>query len=751
MTSSFGEFRSGHIHAGLDVKTWGRIGVPMLAVADGWVRRVRTSPWGYGKALYLELQDGRTAVYAHLDRFTEELEERVWEEQLRQHRYSVDIWFEQQERPVSSGEVIAFSGQTGTSAPHLHFELRDQENAPLNPLLQGLDLEDTLPPVITYLVVRPLGASSRVGGDIRVRRFGRRSQGADYVLQGRPEIEGEVALAVSAYDRMDGVWNRFSPYRLVLLVDGKQHFEVRYDRFSYEHSDLIDLDRDYRYRVREGLQAHTLYRQPGNELPFYGEVPEGAGYLRDLGAGIHEITVIAADVFGNESRLEGEILVNRAPVLAEEHSAEAEPRPDLLQVRVTDPDGDDVEVSAQILRMVAEDNGGHGNGWGAAGDAAVGGLQDTRWVDAPADWLEREGDLYRLKTGASAAGDEGALAVRIVARDRWGRATVGDPHALPAASGRGAPQAPRVLLEVDRYEGFLRLFAATEPDLPGRLRFIVHQEGGPEAVIAGIREGGGFEGAYPLQIAEGTRVRVRARFEPIAGPSGSAVQELRILGLRSDGDGRFSTADGRLTLSVPAGALYSEGFLQEMRPPIDAEGGEQGLLPLSPVYGMGPEDLPFRGRVQLDLQSDPLPADVVSRQVGLYTRSGPGGRWVHLGGTLTGEELEARVGGMGPFAAMADTSRPRLEVRTPRDGATVRSRRPLIEFAVEDEASGFSRDDQFTFFLDGERLVAEYDPQRDLLRFKPREALGAGEHLLTLEAVDNAGNRRSLETRFRVR
>ena len=35
MTSAFGEFRPGHVHAGLDVKTWGRIGVPMIAVADG--------------------------------------------------------------------------------------------------------------------------------------------------------------------------------------------------------------------------------------------------------------------------------------------------------------------------------------------------------------------------------------------------------------------------------------------------------------------------------------------------------------------------------------------------------------------------------------------------------------------------------------------------------------------------------------------------------------------------------------------
>ncbi|MFO7767551.1 MAG: M23 family metallopeptidase, partial [bacterium] len=646
MTSSFGEFRPGHIHAGLDVKTWGRIGVPMLAVSDGWIRRVRTSPWGYGKALYLQLLDGRTAVYAHLDRFTDGLEERVWAQQVRAGRYSVDVWFEEGVFPVSSGDVVAFSGQTGTSAPHLHFELRDDRNAPLNPLRNGLRVEDTLPPVITYLVVRPVGAGSRVEGDIRVRRFGRRVRGDAYLLQGRPEIEGEAALALAAYDRMDGVWNRFSPYRLTLLVDGEQRFEVRYDRFSYEGSGLIDLDRDYRYRVREGVQAHTLYRQEGNDLPFYGDVPEGAGYLKDLSPGIHRITVVAADASGNESRLEGEVLVNRAPVLTEVNTAGTDPRPDQLRFRVTDPDGDAMEVAAQVLRAAADGV----EGGGPAGPRNPIGLRETIWTDAPGGWLQEEEDgLYRVGPGESDQAAGSALAVRITARDRWGRTTVGEPCPLPGVSGRGGYLPPDVHLEVERYEGFLRLFARTAPDLPGRLRFFVRQEGLLETVTPGRKGQGGFEGVYALRQAPGVEVRVQARFEPLAGPSGTAEKHLRIRAIGHDSGARFISADGGLTLSVPEGALYSRAFIQEMAPPTAAGGGgDQGLVPLSPVYAMGPEDLPFRGRSILTLRTRPLPEGVEAEQTALYTRSGPGGRWVHLGGALRGDRLEARVGGLGP-------------------------------------------------------------------------------------------------------
>ena len=54
LSGNFGEFRGNHFHTGLDFKTQGREGFPVLAVANGVVTRVKVSPWGYGKALYLK-------------------------------------------------------------------------------------------------------------------------------------------------------------------------------------------------------------------------------------------------------------------------------------------------------------------------------------------------------------------------------------------------------------------------------------------------------------------------------------------------------------------------------------------------------------------------------------------------------------------------------------------------------------------------------------------------------------------------
>ena len=53
MSSSFCEFRDGHYHAAIDIKTWNTEGYPCYAIEDGYIKRIRVSPFGYGKVLYL--------------------------------------------------------------------------------------------------------------------------------------------------------------------------------------------------------------------------------------------------------------------------------------------------------------------------------------------------------------------------------------------------------------------------------------------------------------------------------------------------------------------------------------------------------------------------------------------------------------------------------------------------------------------------------------------------------------------------
>ena len=136
ISGTFGEIRSSHFHAGLDIKTGGKQGLKVRTVLDGSVSRIRVSTTGYGKAVYIDHPNGTTSVYAHLKNFSPKIESYIREAQYEKESYAIQK-FPKNELAVLKGEVIGFSGNTGgSSGPHLHFEIRDTKNQmPFNPMI----------------------------------------------------------------------------------------------------------------------------------------------------------------------------------------------------------------------------------------------------------------------------------------------------------------------------------------------------------------------------------------------------------------------------------------------------------------------------------------------------------------------------------------------------------------------------------------------------------------------------------------
>ena len=70
LSGNFGELRSNHFHSGIDFKTQGKTGFRIYCAADGYVSRVLVSPWGFGRAVYVNHPSlGLTTVYGHLESF----------------------------------------------------------------------------------------------------------------------------------------------------------------------------------------------------------------------------------------------------------------------------------------------------------------------------------------------------------------------------------------------------------------------------------------------------------------------------------------------------------------------------------------------------------------------------------------------------------------------------------------------------------------------------------------------------------
>jgi ribosomal protein L21E len=291
LTSSFGEWRDGHLHAGIDLPI-SRIGEKVYSIGDGWVIRVRTSPWGYGKAVYIKNNKGEIFVYAHLDSFFGKLDKKVRKEQLRKFSYAVDMWFKEGEVSVEKGGVIAYAGRSGCSAPHLHFEMRDKNNNPVDPFTRGFDVPDTVSPVINAVRFVPLDDSSKVfdyhsGKVLEVKR--------DTVSIC---VEGRVGIEVEAEDRVNNRSGRLGIKESRLYKNGRLIRKEFVDRFSYSNYTDSRFLFNFEYGKRTGRKFRRLFAVPGNRFSF---CEGGDGIITEKDTGSYLIEVY--DGSGNKSCL----------------------------------------------------------------------------------------------------------------------------------------------------------------------------------------------------------------------------------------------------------------------------------------------------------------------------------------------------------------------------------------------------------------------------------------------------------------
>ena len=115
LAGSFGELRSNHFHSGIDIRTNQRQGFPVYAIADGYVSRISIHSSGFGNALYIDHPNGYTSVYGHLQRYNAKLSARAKSIQYEKKSFDIDDFPAADLVPVYKGEIIAYSGNSGSS------------------------------------------------------------------------------------------------------------------------------------------------------------------------------------------------------------------------------------------------------------------------------------------------------------------------------------------------------------------------------------------------------------------------------------------------------------------------------------------------------------------------------------------------------------------------------------------------------------------------------------------------------------
>ncbi len=303
ISSTFGETRSAHLHAGLDIRTWGQEGYKVFATRDGIIYRIATGPYGYGNVLYMKHLDGTYSVYAHLNRFEPDLQAYTDSIRMKDYTFSIDEIVAEDSLYYKKGELIAFTGSSGVGPPHLHFEIRNSDNEPINPLLTNISVRDDLNPVFRQLGIEFLNPTTLKpeGYDI----VNARSVGNRYEF-GEVTVNKPVGLSVNVHDRANNTPNVYAVYTLTMVHESDTLFHSKVDQFSYPEGRQMFLDRSYQILAERRRGFQRLYRVKGNQLPIYEKL-KNEGVLA-LDEGRYPIQIIASDVYGN--RTEARVTLN---------------------------------------------------------------------------------------------------------------------------------------------------------------------------------------------------------------------------------------------------------------------------------------------------------------------------------------------------------------------------------------------------------------------------------------------------------
>ena len=303
LSGNFGELRPNHFHAGFDLKTNQKEGLNVYAVADGYVSRIKISTFGNGKCIYITHPNGYTSVYGHLQTPVGPIQDYVQKTHYKEKSFEIEIFPKPDELPVTKGQLIALSGNTGSSeGPHLHFEFRDSKTEfIINPLFFGFDKElaDTKKPTISSLYVYPI-KNTVVNQSKQPLLLNLSLQKDGTYLANKVKANGTIGFGINAVDYDDVSFNKNGVYNVSTFLNGDQNYNYTFKTYSFDEMRYINAFIDYTKYKKSGQRIQQLFMEKPFALSIiktdslHGEIP----VVPNLSA-TYRIEV--SDYFGNIS------------------------------------------------------------------------------------------------------------------------------------------------------------------------------------------------------------------------------------------------------------------------------------------------------------------------------------------------------------------------------------------------------------------------------------------------------------------
>ena len=721
LSSGFGDFREGHFHGGIDLRTGGKTGAEVVSPVDGYVWRVCMSYSGYGKGLYIMGDDGYLYVYGHLSQMTGKIDQPVKQAQLAGRRYYQDIYFPKDSIRVTRGEFLAYTGQSGKGGPHLHFEKRTGDNTPINPLTNGFKLDDKTKPTFSRLGIQMTDDHSLLSNGRRKLFVDAKSSkragqfGVDTLIY----LHRPFGLLVEGYDQMRSGGMKQAIYRLRLFIDDHLMYDTRFDSLSFETTDAVRLEYDYTEAADGRKSVRRLFKITGNSFSGNrGRV--GSGIFGASGGervGRHTARIVGDDSFGNRSELKFDFLWG--------------PADDIYQM--------DSVIMPEKLRTeyyftpVA--------GYEEFGIDSVEALRNV-----PGWWgHSKEVSIIPLENG------------RILCRIESDRT----PTALLALflycpngvirdiifNGLHERQADRVKPTWEVVEDGLLVTLDNQNKKASQSRIELYYGDS----LLGVEYPQYFDLSRHICF-----VPPRPEYERIDRIGAAMTRDpTHLIGVFSDSaniqmvglrDQQVVAVDDLLELTFNRANLYEPRFIELKR---NYSRHKSAMHLNSAHYQISPEVFVTRENFLMKLK---IPGRKLNASPsGICWLDKKEDRWVWLDNELEGDFLNATSLGGGSFAAVFDYDPPMIKHLSISEGRSYSSLKPRIAFLVVDSLSGIGDDQDISVKIDTKWQIVDYDPETQQCETQIVEPLEPGSHHLAIIIYDRAGNKTEQYLNFSVK
>ena len=726
ISATFGESRQDHYHAGIDLSTNGRTGLPVLAIADGSIYRMKVQKRGYGKALYIQHANGLQSVYAHLEGYSKELGlDRLYRDRISKTGtpYVGDIFVEPPVR-VKQGQIVAFSGESGAGLPHLHLEMRRNEVLAINPLSSGLrDPMDSISPTFQACYIYPLTVESAVNGDLDTKEIRLKKDQSVFRADTSPVVRGEFGVSVSVYDSTIRPYRR-NPQKITYSLDDQEMYSVEFDQFSYSEPQGFGLLYDLGKPGPSYFEYPILLTKTTNfSLPFVKRAAQFS--TRSLSAGAHLLRIVATDANGNSSIAEVPFVVNHPPTM-DFDTARADQSGLMLGTRIVDPNWTGQETLTGEVEY------------------SIDGGETYQPILSTSVVPSKEMNVLQLQYRIAWESIQNAKSIVIRGRafDSYEYSSYQySTYRINPALLNAAPSSERETglppgdLSYETYRDTIRItFQAEAPvTQPLQISFgdpqVAYQMRSkkPATLIADIpapKQNGNFV----LSLTGGQSVSVPVNFVKANGPAVIKEKDIR--------------------LSIGENSLYKDAWIWSKLLPQYAS---KSLPLIAPILELGPRGLPLKKSATLSFQYPPNFAD--PEKLSIYQWSRTAQTWQSLPSKLSRgtQTVEAKIDSLDLFALIYDNVAPRISTIFPKPRSSTRNASPVLAVHVRD--TGMDIDDgKISLYVDGIPYAAEYDPDRNTATAKVTGVLRSGNHSFYAVAYDYAGNKtQSATINFRVR